>query len=312
LCRIRYRVNTSLFRFHRGFCVKVQDIVSNNQEHIKSAMEKFGTQLQDPDHVRVRERDAMKQFGLTEQDLKDFEFTEKENPYEWDEKFVKQYWLRDVVAASLAKYQHRSVVEARFHRYLENESWRKHVQTVYGMDDVVDAVTPPKFWHRVRQSRKAMIGGLPSVQQGLLSNFAIAGLKGTVFIFTGSSEILADFMHSCADVGNYGYRYITILRSSGQEGDLRHPYGYDRLRSICADRSFFILLCLGGAVPMYAGLQALVEGDVFEGGWLLPVLMFAASGGLESLTLKASFLECSALAAKENMSFFKSKPKTRR
>lgn len=50
------------------------------------------------------------------------------------------------------------------------------------------------------------VDGLTSVRQGLMTNTAITVTKGGVFLATGSLSIFSDFMHSCADVGNYAYR----------------------------------------------------------------------------------------------------------
>ena len=190
------------------------------QASIQTQIEDFRRQLQDPDHVLVREPDAKEQFGLTKHDLADISFTEKENPYEDDEGIVKQYPLTEIVSAARAKYKHESTILARYRKYLEKAAWRRHMQAVYGMDDVVDGVRDSAnrraLGHQLVRSSSGLgsqgIEGLTSVRQGLISNSAIAGVKGVVFAFTGSAAILADFMHSAADVSNYSYRYYTLLQ----------------------------------------------------------------------------------------------------
>ena len=212
----------------------------------------FGRQLSNPDHVLIRFSDAKKQIGLSVADLGSLAFVEKEDPYHSDRTALKSYRLPEVVTLALSKHKNSENLLIRYKHYLENEQNRTN-DRIFGYSDPqgkkLDIISSRRYFP-IGALKPEDISGLRSVEQGLASNTAVATVKALVFGLSGSSAIFADLCHSIADVLNYCYRWWTVSRSSMKPADKLHPYGYARLRDVCADRSFGVLLFVGGIGPL--------------------------------------------------------------
>ncbi|MBT5773773.1 MAG: cation transporter, partial [Dehalococcoidia bacterium] len=72
-------------------------------------------------------------------------------------------------------------------------------------------------------------GGTKAILAAFLANLAIAIAKLVGFVFTRSSAMLAESVHSFADTGNQA---LLLLggRSASREATREHPFGYGRER----------------------------------------------------------------------------------
>lgn len=119
--------------------------------------------------------------------------------------------------------------------------------------------------------------GSKAVVAALLANAAIAVAKFVGFLFTGSSAMLAESVHSVADSGNQG---LLLLggRWAKRAADDEHPFGYGRERYFWGFVVALVLFTLGGLFSLYEGYHKLHEAD--GGGLSSPlvaigILLFA-------------------------------------
>jgi cation diffusion facilitator family transporter len=82
------------------------------------------------------------------------------------------------------------------------------------------------------------------------ANLAIAIAKIVAGVVTGSSAMLAEAAHSCADTLNQAF-LLTALRRSRKPADTRHPFGYGM------ERYFWSLLAAVGIFVLGAGFSIL-------------------------------------------------------
>ena len=213
------------------------------------------TEIMQPDHVLIRDQDARELFHLTDKDLRKLPKVTKKDPFadtkeghtvdESDTRFT-YFWLPDIIHTAMRLKDKKDVMTS-YRDYLSSLKKRDIRARIHAH--------PPS--QRKRSSiripaTETDTAARRSVKTGLLMNSVIAAAKGGVWIFTGSSAIFADFMHSFADSVNYLYRLVG-MRERGK--DIDHPYGYGRQRYLFADRSFSTLFALGCAVPAYHAMS---------------------------------------------------------
>eukprot|EP00755_Sulcionema_specki_P022445 Sspe_Gene.76528::Locus_47820_Transcript_2_2_Confidence_0.750_Length_1789::g.76528::m.76528/K14696/SLC30A9, ZNT9; solute carrier family 30 (zinc transporter), member 9 len=259
---------------------------------------RFRKQLHDPDHVSMSPRRARQDFGLTNKDLQGLKPVIRENPYGDKYNDFLLYWKPDVVKRALQLRTEEQLV-SHYRETLDSKYHADKARKIYGMAGV-------RRWYHEPTGRSPE--GMKSIQQGLISNTVVCGLKAGAFTYTGSAAIFADMMHSAADAANYLYRLMS-LRWSKQQADVHHPYGYAPLRYICADRSFVSLLMIGGIIPLLHGIHEITQLLSFV--TLAPppnLLLISGSvlGGsvlMEMLALRAASAEIKEQAKERNIPF---------
>ena len=85
-----------------------------------------------------------------------------------------------------------------------------------------------------------------------LANSAVLGLKLTVGMATGSLAILADALHSLADVVNNIIAWV-VVRASRKPPDQKHPYGHQKYEMLAV----FVLAVLLAVVGLEVAARAL-------------------------------------------------------
>jgi len=101
-------------------------------------------------------------------------------------------------------------------------------------------------------------GGTRAIVAALLANIGIAIVKFVAFLFSGSSSMLAESVHSLADTGNQA---LLLLggRKSRKRADESHPFGYGRERFVFAFVVSIILFSVGGVFSIWEGIQKLTS-----------------------------------------------------
>ncbi|MEP6479338.1 MAG: cation diffusion facilitator family transporter, partial [Rhodoglobus sp.] len=140
-------------------------------------------------------------------------------------------------------------------------------------------------------------GGSKAIIAALLANLGIAITKFIAFLFSGSSSMLAESVHSLADTGNQG---LLLLggRKSRKEADSQHPFGYGRERYVYAFVVSIILFSVGGVFSIYEGIDKLQHPHELEVPWL-PIAVLAVSIVLESFSLRTAIRESNHTRGKQ-------------
>jgi cation diffusion facilitator family transporter len=118
-------------------------------------------------------------------------------------------------------------------------------------------------------------GGSRAIVAALGANLAIAVAKFVAFVFSGSSSMLAEAVHSVADSGN---QILLLLggRRSQRAATPQHPFGYGRERFIYAFLVSIVLFSVGGMFALYEGYEKVRHPHALDNWyWPVGVLVFA-------------------------------------
>ena len=145
-------------------------------------------------------------------------------------------------------------------------------------------------------------GGNRAIIAALLANIGIAIIKFIAFLFSGSSSMLAESVHSLADTGNQG---LLLLggRKSRKAADEAHPFGYGRERFVFAFVVSIILFSVGGVFSVWEGIQKLVTPHPLENPWV-PVIVLVLSIVLESFSFRTAIRESRHSRGKQSLPAF--------
>ncbi len=133
------------------------------------------------------------------------------------------------------------------------------------------------------------------IYAALAGNLAIAAAKGAAALWTGSSAMLSEAIHSLVDTGNQGLLLYGLHRAS-RPPDAAHPLGYGRELYFWTFIVALLVFALGAGISIYEGIihirhpQAIADPAVtyvvlglsmlFEGGsWWAALREFQAAKG---------------------------------
>jgi len=100
----------------------------------------------------------------------------------------------------------------------------------------------------------------------VLVNFVLAGGKIAVGVFSNSTAILAEGIHSFMDIFSSAVGYIGI-RISKKPGDQKHPYGHYKFEVLAGTVITLILLTTGGGI-IYEAYQNFFNPEKITIGYL--------------------------------------------
>jgi cation diffusion facilitator family transporter len=140
-------------------------------------------------------------------------------------------------------------------------------------------------------------GGSKAIVAALLANLGIAITKFIAFVFSGSSSMLAESVHSLADTGN---QVLLLLggRKARKAATAVHPFGYGRERYVYAFVVSIILFSVGGVFSITEGIDKLQHPHELEVPWL-PILVLAIAMVLESFSLRTAIRESNLVRGKQ-------------
>ncbi len=132
-------------------------------------------------------------------------------------------------------------------------------------------------------------GSTRAIIAALIANLGIAVAKFAGFLFTGSSSMLAESIHSVADTGNQ----VLLLvggRRAARVATRQHPFGFGRERFFWAFVVSIVLFTLGSAFALFEGIEKLLHPHELEsGGWAIGILLVAMA--LESWSFRTAVKE---------------------
>lgn len=132
-------------------------------------------------------------------------------------------------------------------------------------------------------------GGSKAIIAALGANLAIAVGKFVAFVFSGSSSMLAEGVHSLADSGNQALLLLGGKKAK-KDASEAHPFGYGRERYIYGFLVSIVLFTIGGVFALYEGYEKIKhphEIDVWY--WPVGVLVFAIIA--ETLSFRTAIKE---------------------
>ncbi|MCK8681743.1 cation diffusion facilitator family transporter [Streptomyces lichenis] len=145
-------------------------------------------------------------------------------------------------------------------------------------------------------------GGTKAIVAALAANLAIAVAKFVAFLFSGSSSMLAESVHSLADSGNQGLLLVGGKKAKRQATP-EHPFGYGRERYIYAFLVSIVLFSLGGMFALYEGYEKIKHPhELTDWWWPVGVLVFAILA--ESFSFRTAIKESNHLRGKQSWKEF--------
>jgi len=132
-----------------------------------------------------------------------------------------------------------------------------------------------------------------AVFAALASNMGIAVTKFIAFLFTGSSSMLAESVHSLADTGNQGLLLLGGRRAK-RDRDRAHQFGYGAERYFYAFVVSLVLFSAGGVFALFEGLDKVRHPHDVDDPWVaIGVLLVAIV--LEALSFRTARNESKSL-----------------
>ena len=138
-------------------------------------------------------------------------------------------------------------------------------------------------------AREAHGSSTKAILAALAANVGIALVKFLAWLFSGSSSMLAESVHSLADSGN---QVLLIIggRKAQRRPDEEHPFGYGRERYVYAFVVSIILFSVGGLFSVYEGLEKIAKPHPID-VWWLPLAVLVISIVLEAFSLRTGLRE---------------------
>lgn len=132
-------------------------------------------------------------------------------------------------------------------------------------------------------------GGMRAVVAALLANIGIAISKFIAYLFTGSSSMLSEAIHSVADSGNQILLLVGNKRSQ-KAADDQHNFGYGRRRFVYGFIVSIVLFLVGGLFSLYEGLHKWQHPEPLNDWWIAVLVLFVAIG-LEGFSFRTAIKE---------------------
>lgn len=123
-------------------------------------------------------------------------------------------------------------------------------------------------------------GGTKTILAALAANAGIALAKFAGFLFTGSSSMLAESVHSLADTSNQGLLLLG-RRQSRRRATAEHPFGFGRERYFYSFVVALLLFTLGSVFAIYEGIHKIENPEPLSSA-LVAVLILLVAVALET------------------------------
>ena len=138
-----------------------------------------------------------------------------------------------------------------------------------------------------------------TILYALGANLAIAAAKTGAAIFTGSSAMLAEAIHSYADSGNQ-VLLLWGMKQAKRPPSPDYPLGWGKAVFFWSFIVALVLFSLGGLFSLYEGWHKLAEPEPLKYGWVaVGILVFALVA--ETISLRACLHEVNKVRGKRSL-----------
>src|SRR3954471_3903 len=138
-----------------------------------------------------------------------------------------------------------------------------------------------------------------TILYALGANLAIAAAKTAAAVFTGSSAMLAEAIHSYADSGNQ-LLLLWGMRQAKRPPSPDYPLGWGKAVFFWSFIVALVLFSIGGLFSLYEGWHKLAHPEPLRYAWLaVGILIFALAA--ESLSLRACLQEVSKVRGERSL-----------
>ena len=135
-------------------------------------------------------------------------------------------------------------------------------------------------------ARNMAAGGNKAVLMALGGNSILLVIKVLAYAFSGSGAMLAEAVHSAADLGNQALLYLGI-KQSARGPSKEHHFGFGKDRFLWALISAAGIFFLGCGVSITHGIHSLMTHEPHESSWIV-WLVLVVSLGLDGVVLRAA------------------------
>jgi len=145
-------------------------------------------------------------------------------------------------------------------------------------------------------------GSKRAIIAAMVANFGIAVAKFAGFLFTMSSSLLAESIHSLADTGNQVLLLLGGKRASKSPTRL-HQFGFGRERYFWAFVVSIILFSLGSMFAIYEGVEKVLHPHPLDSpSWAIGILVFSIL--LETNSFRTAIVEARHVKGKSSWSSY--------
>jgi cation diffusion facilitator family transporter len=138
-----------------------------------------------------------------------------------------------------------------------------------------------------------------TILYALGANLAIAAAKTAAAVFTGSSAMLAEAIHSFADSGNQGL-LLWGLRQAKRPPSGDYPLGWGKAVFFWSFIVALVLFSLGGLFSLYEGWHKLAQPEPLKYAWVaIGILVFGLAA--ESVSLRACLHEVNKVRGERSL-----------
>lgn len=130
---------------------------------------------------------------------------------------------------------------------------------------------------------------MSAIIYALSANAGIAASKAAAAVYTGSSAMLAEAVHSAADCANQLLLLLGLKQAKAPPSP-QHPLGYGKATYFWSFMVAVMLFSLGGAFSIYEGVHKLAQPEPLAHPWVA-VVVLAAGVLLEAWSLRGCIHE---------------------
>ncbi|MCH7790633.1 MAG: cation diffusion facilitator family transporter [Acidobacteria bacterium] len=151
-------------------------------------------------------------------------------------------------------------------------------------------------------------GSTKAIIAAFFANLGIAITKFVGFFVTGSSSMLAEAVHSCADTGNQALLILGTKRAKHAPTSM-HPFGFGRERYFWSFIVALVLFTLGSGFAVFEGVDKIRHPhEINSLGWAVGILIFGLI--LEGWSFRTAVQEANRVRGRSSWTQFIRNSKT--